>query len=94
MNWRSKSLNALRFQDDTDEEEDEDVDNSEDESAVGETDEDDVEEEEDGREMTWRLEDIEDDPVIQVSAEVDLESGDEGHGRQHQRLLDAFGDVS
>lgn len=53
-----------------------------------------MEEEEDGREMTWRLEDIEDDPVIQVSAEVDLESGDEGHGRQHQRLLDAFGDVS
>ncbi|ORY95778.1 hypothetical protein BCR43DRAFT_557706 [Syncephalastrum racemosum] len=36
-------------------------------------DEDDLEEEE-GREMTWQLEDIENDPVIQVEAEVDVDT--------------------
>ncbi|KAI8145482.1 hypothetical protein BJV82DRAFT_39092 [Fennellomyces sp. T-0311] len=48
--------------------------------------------EEEGREMTWRLEDIDSDPVIQM----DSDEADSSHTheiRHHRHLNDGFGDV-
>lgn len=42
--------------------------------------------------MTWRLEDIEDEPVIQITGEVDVESADEEDNRRN-RLENDFEEV-
>ncbi|KAI8081696.1 uncharacterized protein BX664DRAFT_376387, partial [Halteromyces radiatus] len=43
------------------------------------------EDDEDGREMTWHLEDIDDDGEVLVGAEISIESDDEQQGRHHHQ---------
>ncbi|KAI9022914.1 hypothetical protein CLU79DRAFT_859109 [Phycomyces nitens] len=93
----SMDFHQHAYDSDMDEDEVEDVDDDEGNSGHGshlsndEDGDEDVDEDEDGREMTWHLEDIEDDPVI-VRAEVTIDSGDELDGHHHRYIPDNLGE--
>ena len=72
---------------------DEDDDNSDDIDAEAQLIDDDEDEEEGGREMTWHLEDIEEEPGI-VRAEAVIETGDDRDNQSHMRhITDPYEEV-
>ncbi|KAI9470603.1 MAG: hypothetical protein EXX96DRAFT_362871 [Benjaminiella poitrasii] len=73
---------------DTDEmdEDEEDSDDIDDEDELVDDEEEEEEEEEDGREMTWHLEDIEEEPGIVHTATI-IEAGDENDEQVHIRNM-------
>ncbi|KAI9270590.1 hypothetical protein BDA99DRAFT_478483 [Phascolomyces articulosus] len=94
-----EEMGAMMHHFDTDMEDDDDEDGtdeehhdthgSDDDSDIDSDDSDEIEEE--GREMTWRLEDIEDDPDV-IHMDSDEVESTHAHDMRHRHLTDGFGD--
>ncbi|KAI8340111.1 hypothetical protein BC941DRAFT_468384 [Chlamydoabsidia padenii] len=82
-------LHRHHYDTDMDEDEDDDHDHDDDSDNTGNDDgsssNSESDDDEDGRELTWHLEDIDEDGGVLVGAEITIESEDEQHDRHHHQ---------